>query len=69
MMPTPAEPWPVRSVERIELLKIVTVYGHGSPDDMVRNVTQLFLPDGTEVGRYDPAAHANNHFWWVGIAS
>lgn len=48
-----AEPCPVRSVEKMEVIRTTAVYGHGTEDDPVRIVYQYWTPDGKHLSKID----------------
>jgi hypothetical protein len=40
----------IKSVRVIEVVEVVHLTGLGLPDSLARDVTEWFLPDGTQIG-------------------
>lgn len=44
---------PVREVEEITVIKVVTLRGEGTEDDPCREATEYFTPDGQKLAEHD----------------
>jgi len=49
----PAKPCPVRSIEKMEVVKTESLCGRGIGEDPMRIVTQYWDMDGKEIARID----------------
>lgn len=48
----------VRFAEVTEVIRVVTLRGHGERGSPMREVTAYYLPDGTFIGEHDPCGGA-----------
>ena len=53
MKSNPASPYPVRSAEKIEVIRTESVWGKGVKEDPIRIVTQYWSLDGRELAKVD----------------
>lgn len=52
---TLARPFPVRTIERIDVYRVCSVFGEGTDESPIREVFQYFdAKSGREIGYYDP---------------